>query len=657
MWSEAERADGRGRITALAAAEQATGLQATGLLAAVHLLMRETPKPGADASFCASTLTRVADGLAAAGVLRRLRTFAVRSVTLEPLLPMLRVEAALQGLWLELQLGEYGAYLDDPTNPSGALARFEPDLVLIVLDLEDIAADLVERAASGSGQGMEEAVAAAFSLLEQLLQGLRRFSKARVVLQGFAVPNFTAAGDVADANLPASLPGAVTDLNGRLARLCRDLPDCVFFDVDRVAARVGRDAWRDTRLFLATRLLVATAAHGAYARALARSAAALYRPPRKVLCTDLDNTLWGGVLGEEGWAGIATGTAYPGNCFQQYQRYLKQLAARGILLAAVSKNNSEDVEEAFAKRASDLLLGLTDFAARKIGWGDKTEALRELAAELSLGLDSFVFVDDHPVECEAMRQQLPQVATVCLPADQPWRFVDLLAAEPFFDTVSVTEADLQRTEEYRAQAKRSQLAGGAGSREEFLQSLSIVCTVLPVGEAPLARAVQLLGKTNQFNLTTRRHGAAEVERFAASGVAIAVRVRDRFGDAGVVGLALVAQEVEQSAWRIDSFLLSCRVIGRGIETAMLGEIARLAREAGIQRIVGEYIPSAKNALCADFYPGHGFSIEAAPGEGDSIMRYGLTLDEKLLPIPIWIQMEHTTEETLHRELTTAKHPA
>lgn len=660
MLTEVQRSEVRGRITALAGERQAAGV-----LTAAGNLMRETPKPGADASFCLSALTRVAEALTGPGGLRRLRTFAVRSVTLEPLLPMLRVEAALQGMWLEMQLGEYGSYLDDPTNPSGALAAYNPDLVLVILDLEDIAADLLQRSAAGSGHGVDEAVAGAFSLLEQLLQGLRRFSKARVVLQGFEIPDRTSTGDVADANLAASLPRAVAELNERMAGLCRALPDCVFFDVDRVAARFGRGAWRDGRLFLATRLAISTAAQRAYTCALVRSAAALYRAPRKVLCTDLDNTLWGGVLGEEGWAGIATGTAFPGNCFQQYQRYLKQLAARGILLVAVSKNNPGDVKEAFAKRASDLLLTLDDFAAWKIGWSDKTDALRELASELSLGLDSFVFVDDHPVECEAMRQQLPQVATVELPADQPWRYVELLAAESFFDTLAVTEADTQRTEEYRSQAKRSQLASHAGSREEFLASLGIVCTILPVAEAPLARAVQLLGKTNQFNLTTRRHGAAEVEGFAADGVAIAVRVRDRFGNAGVVGLALVAPEPGatastkpcEPAWRIDSFLLSCRVIGRGIEAAMLAEVAARARKAGVRRLTGEYIPSAKNALCANFYPDHGFSIDAAYCADNRIVRYVLTLRDDSLEIPSWIQLEHTTEEMLHREPIAAEHIA
>lgn len=650
MLSEAERTEARARITSTAA-----GAHPGQLLAAVEKLLHETPKPTADASFCASALTRSADLLTSQGALKRLKTFVVRSVTLEPLLAPFRVEAALLGLWLDLKLGDYGSYLDDPINPVGSLAQFEPDLVVIVLDLGDVAADLIDRAASGSAQATSEAIAAAVDLLAQLLRGLRHFSKARVVLQGFVVPDLSAMGDVGDGQLPGSLPRAVADLNNLMASLCREIPDCAFFDVDRAAARFGRGAWCDGRLFLATRLPVAVAAQPAYAKALARSAASLFRAPRKVLCTDLDNTLWGGVLGEEGWAGISTGTAFPGNCYQHYQQYLKQLTARGILLVAVSKNNPADVEEAFARRRSDLLLTLNDFVARKIGWSDKTNSLRELAEELALGLDSFVFVDDHPVECEAMRQQIPQVATVCLPADQPWRFVELLASEPFFDTLSVTEADTQRMEEYRAQALRSQLAGHAGSREDFLHSLGIVCTVLPVQDAPLARAVQLLGKTNQFNLTTRRYGAAEVEDFATKGLALALRVRDRFGDAGVVGLALVKAGDQPSIWVVDSFLLSCRVIGRGIESALLAEIARRARAAGVRQLVGEFIPTAKNTLCASFYPDHQFSpVEGRSGD-NTIMRYGVDLSDVPLPTPGWINLEHTPEDMLHREPIAANH--
>jgi FkbH-like protein len=525
-------------------------------------------------------------------------------------------------------------------NEQSALTRLDPELVFVILDLEDIAGQLPDLCASGRGAGVEDEIQSAVTRLGQMLHSLRSRSKARLVVQGFVVPDRSSLGDVGDANLALSLPRAVERLNLQLAALCRSLPDCLFFDVDRVAARFGRRSWRDTRLFLASRLAVSSEASPAYGRALARSAAALFRPPRKVLCTDLDNTLWGGILGEDGPQGIATGSAFPGVCYLEYQRFLKQLAARGILLAAVSKNNEADVLEAFALRSADLALSLDDFVARKISWNDKAQSLRELAAELSLGLDSFVFVDDNPVECEAIRRELPEVAVLRAPVDEPWRILDMLADEPFFDAAVVTEDDLLRTQEYRAQAQRAELATSTGSREDFLASLGIVCTFLPVADAPLARAVQLLGKTNQFNLTTRRHSSAEVERFASSGQAIAIRVRDRFGDAGVVGLALA--EVEGATCRIDSFLLSCRVIGRGIETALLSEIASRARHAGARTLLGEYIPSKKNSLCANFYTVHGFTPAGSgnPAEPDSVS-YEFDLLAGSVESPAWLSLEGT----------------
>ena len=265
-----------------------------------------------------------------------------------------------------------------------------------------------------------------------------------------------------EANLPHSLTNAVQRLNQRLAALCGTIADCVFFDVDRLAARHGRARWRDARMFYASRLAVSAEFFRDYSRGLVRSFSTLFRAPRKVLCTDLDNTLWGGVLGEDGPDGIATGSAFPGNCYLEYQKYLKQLSSRGILLAIVSKNNEADVREAFNVRAADLALGLDSFVAHRINWNEKADSIRELATELSLGLDSFVFVDDSPVECEAIRQQLPEVAVVEAPAQEPWRLVEVLSEQTFFDAAAVTDDDVHRAEEYRAQAQRAELAGSVG---------------------------------------------------------------------------------------------------------------------------------------------------------------------------------------------------
>jgi FkbH-like protein len=634
MQSDPDRQELRRSIKdSVASQDAAAVLQLTRRLLAV------SDKP-ADVMFCASTFAGIADALKTQPGVKSLKTYIVRSVTVEPILPFLTTEAVLSNYVLDMQVGGYGSYAEELLNPQSSLAKFKPNIVFVLLDLEDIAGRLPDLCADGIGETVDQEIEESVTRVAHLLKAFRSGSSARILFQGCLVPDHTSLGDVGDANLPHSLTNAVQTLNQKLAALCTTISDCVFFDIDHLAARHGRANWRDNRMFLASRLPVSAPFFSTYSRGLIRSLSALYRAPRKVLCTDLDNTLWGGVLGEEGPEGIATGSAFPGNCYLEYQQYLKQLSSRGILLAIVSKNNEADVREAFQTRAADLALTLDNFVATKISWNEKSQSIRELAEELSLGLDSFVFVDDNPVECEAIRRHLPEVAVIAAPVQEPWKLVDLLSAQPFFDAAVVTDDDVNRLNEYKAQAQRAELAGSAGSRDEFLASLGIVCTFLSALDAPLARSVQLLAKTNQFNLTTRRRSAAEVEEFASApgGQAIAIRVRDRFGDAGVVGLALARNQGDSCI--IDSMLLSCRVIGRGIETALLAHLAANAVRTGAKKLIGEFIPTKKNTPCADFYTDHGFALDSSlnnPQTGSIF--YQLDLTTSAPTSPQWLTLE------------------
>lgn len=587
----------------------------------------------------AAWLSNLDAARAAAVGLQPLRVFIARSVTVEPWLPHLAAFSAQAGFWLDWAVGGYGSFIDELMNPSGALARYEPDLVLLVADLEDLGGNLAGVCARGEESQVRQEVERIASGIESLLVGLRRYSRARLLVQGFLVPNRPALGDVADANVAAGEAWAVREINARTALACRRLGDAIFFDQDRVAARVGRGRWRDERMFRFSRVAVAASSFADYAQAIARHLRALYRPARKVLCTDLDNTLWGGVIGEDRPEGIATGSAFPGNCYREYQLYLKNLAARGILLAAVSKNNPADVEDAFRLRAADLALTLDDFTALKIGWGDKTESLRALASELALGLDSFVFVDDEPVECEAVRRELPEVLVIEAPRREPWKLVEAVADAGAFDILNVTAEDRLRGEEYKSQARRSDLEKRSGTREEFLASLEIVCELLPAGDAPMSRAVQLTNKTNQFNLTTRRYAAADIETLAAApgGIAVALRYRDRFGDAGVIGLALVRRDGRRAI--IDTFLLSCRVIGRGVESALLWHLAQQARTQGAAVLAGEYVPTAKNQPCQDFYDRHGFRrLDSGDNSQTGAVGYEFDLTAGMPEKPAWVRL-------------------
>ena len=304
----------------------------------------------------------------------------------------------------------------------------------------------------------------------------------------------------------------------------------------------------------------------------------------------------------------------------------------------MSKNNPADVQEAFQKRSLDLGISWGDFVAAKIGWEEKATALLELANDLSLGLDSFVFVDDNPVECAAIRQQFPEMLVIQAFASEPWRTITALEGSGAFDVLQVTEDDRRRAADYRAQAERATLANTAGSRTEFLASLDIQCGIVPALDAPLSRTAQLLSKTNQFNLTTRRHSATEIEALAGhpGSIAVALRYRDRFGDGGVVGVTLCVKEADTC--RIDTFLLSCRVIGRGVETALLWFIAERAKAQGLSTLRGEYIPTAKNAPCAEFYPLHGFRPVLAADGGKGSLWFDFDLTKDLPENPSWIRI-------------------
>lgn len=634
MESDQQRRELRTRIK-----DAASRIDAIAAISHARSLLAAHSKP-ADALFCASSFAGIADAMKEQLGARKLKTFVVRSVTVEPILPFLSVESAFSNYVLDLQVGGYGSYADEMMNPQSALAKFQPDLVLLLLDLEEMAGRLPELCADGVGASVEEEIEECARRMAQLINAFRAGNSARILVQGLVVPDVTSLGDIGNANLPYSLTCAVLQLNQKLAVLCRSVSDCIFFDVDHLAARHGRARWHDARMFLASRLPVSAECFSTYARGLVRSFSAMFQAPRKVLCTDLDNTLWGGVLGEDGPDGIATGNTFPGNCYFEFQKYLKQLASRGILLAIVSKNNDEDVRDAFRARAADLAVSLDDFVATKISWDEKSDSIRELAQQLSLGLDSFVFIDDNPVECEAIRQQLPAVAVIEAPLDEPWKLVNILSEQPFFDAPVVTADDVNRLSEYKAQVQRADLASSAGSRDEFLASLGIVCTFQSALDAPLSRSVQLMAKTNQFNLTTRRRSAAEIEEFASNpgGQAVVVRVRDCFGDAGVVGLALARCQGDTCI--VDSLLLSCRVIGRGIETALLARIAAHAMHMGASRLVGEFIATKKNAPCGNFYLDHGFvRRDAAKAAGTDSIFFELDLNKHVPANPNWITVE------------------
>ncbi len=334
------------------------------------------------------------------------------------------------------------------------------------------------------------------------------------------------------------------------------------------------------------------------------------RPRPKCIVLDCDNTLWGGVVGEDGIGGIDLGSAFPGSAFVGFQRVLKSLRERGILLAVASKNNSREVADVFAKHDA-MVLRDQDIAAWRVNWSPKSQNLREIAEELNVGLDALVMVDDSDYELAEIGNDAAEVRRLQVPEESAL-LPDLIPSSGLFRDLALSAEDLVRTDMIKQEGDRRQ-AAAAMTREEFLTSLELKLEYVRVTEKHVGRVAQLINKTNQFNLTTIRRSEADVRSLLANNEYLvrAMRVRDKFGDYGLVGVAILHSTDPE--WEIDTLLMSCRVLSRGLETGFLATLAGDAAERGPTTFVGRYAPTAKNSLVADLYPRHGFR-ESAPNE-------------------------------------------
>jgi FkbH-like protein len=393
--------------------------------------------------------------------------------------------------------------------------------------------------------------------------------------------------------------------------LVADLPQrASFLDANAIAAEIGQEYWSAPEWHSAKQYPSSSALPRLADGVCAQCAAALGLTA-KVLAVDLDNTLWGGVIGEDLLEGIRVGPpSAEGEGYRELQQYLKDLQQRGVLLAVCSKNNPADAESPFL-RHDDMLLKRDDFAAFTANWDDKPTNLRRIAADLSLGLDSFVFLDDNPMERALMRSRLPEV-TVPECGQTPWEMLAALRRGLYFETFALTEEDQLRHASYVGNAARAAAEENAPSLESFLSELEMAARHGAVDAQTLPRVAQLINKTNQFNLTTRRYTEDQVAAMASSPDWWCrwFRLADRFGDHGLIGVILARKG--PSEWRVDTWLMSCRVLGRQMEDFMCARLLSAAQREGATAVVGEFIPTEKNAVVSGLYGRLGF--EACPAD-------------------------------------------
>lgn len=545
---------------------------------------------------------------------QELRIAFLRTYTTEPLDPWLEFEGELQGFKVVGYHAPFGTVRQEAHAGSG-LVQHRPDVTVVMLQREDLDPALSKPLAALSVADQEGLAQDVHASMVDLLSVMRGAVSGQVVMTVLPDSQPAALG-LFDVMSERSEQAWWARLKIRLASTLRErLPGVNLLDLDDVQAQVGRQAFFDQRFWRTARAPFGPQAAREVARRIVAVGTVTKQPKLKVIVLDADNTLWGGIVGEDGLHGIGLGPDYPGNAYVAFQRRLLDLQQRGFVLALCSKNNEADVLQVLREHPHQLLRE-EHFVARRVNWSPKPDNLRALADELNLGLDSFVFVDDSEHECLAVSHALPQVRVVRVPP-HPLAVPGCLDRLARLEVLSVTAEDLAKTQMYAQERERraleSRFAGPGGDMDAYLRSLDMRMQVLLNDEAQVARISQLTQKTNQFNLTTRRCTESQMAEFIRSPRYLVAHftLADRFGNSGVVGVAIFERESPDTA-RLDTFLMSCRVIGRGAESAFLECLLAELVASGVAQVGAEYLPTAKNALVKDFLPTHGFAPAGSP---------------------------------------------
>lgn len=540
------------------------------------------------------------------------------------------------GLAPTLYVAPYGQYQQVVLGDDPALRAFGPTHVLFALDFEDLFGDISRRPFDWDDAGRSARVDAELAGLGRLADVLQdRFPEALVVVPTLIAPPLSAVR-----GLDYNTSFGIRDVADRFALGLRDLvasrPRRLVLDHEAVVSWHGYRELYDDRMWYLGRIRWSAAGLRAIAAEQAATIAATVRSPKKVIALDLDGTLWGGIVGEDGM-NVMLASDGPGLAYREFQEELLNLRKRGVLLVACSKNDPEDAFDVIDHHPA-MVLRREHFSALRIDWTDKATNLRAIADELDLGLESFVFIDNDPVECEWVRSQLPEVEVVALPSDAASFRRTLLGIGSLL-AVSVNVEDRARPRLYQQRAQAEDLRRATPSLEEFYGALGMKVHVARATDATIPRIGQLTRKTNQFNLTGRRYSDAEVGALVSDPehLVYGLSLTDRFGDHGMVGAAILARRGTE--WWIDVLLLSCRVLGRTVEHAFVAFLASRAHLLGGTALVGERIATAKNAVTRDVYRGLGF--DAADAEG---RLWRLPLPAERLTVPAYIELRSDEPE-------------
>ena len=517
------------------------------------------------------------------------------------------------GIDVEIYEADYAIFRQEILDPASGLYAFAPDIVYIATHWRNLGhkPDLLASAAE-----IEQMLDAEMRDWLHLWHTVQELLNCQIIQNNFDTPPWRGL-DNYEMRHPATLSRFIAEINRRLV-------DCApsyvtVHDVDALAASAGRRSWANERFYLHAKMPCAPEYLVEYAYSLASVVASQRGLSKKCLVLDLDNTLWGGVIGDDGMVGIRLGHGdAEGEAFTAFQNYAKLLNSRGVILAVCSKNTDEIAREVFETHP-DMVLRIDDIACFVANWTDKATNLRHIATKLNIGLDSLVFIDDNPAERSIIRQFVPEVAVPEVSTD-PIEFIEVLEAHRYFQVAALGADDFKRGEYYRVNAARAEIASASANIEDFLKSLDMRSVIRPIIDATLERSTQLINKSNQFNLTTRRKTVSDVlaATTAEDWVTMTVTLTDRFGDNGLISVILA--NTDGDSLNIETWLMSCRVLKRGVERLVLNALVKEAEARGLTWLRGEYISTPRNGLVRDHFLDLGFEKLANPRDGHTVWK-------------------------------------
>jgi FkbH-like protein len=563
-----------------------------------------------------ASLVRASKRLDPGSTSQKIRIALLSDAATQQFVPLLRTLFHRQGIDVAIYEGAFDAIQLEAYGSSSGLYQFDPEIVVVLNCIQALRAGFAKRKTDAAAFAEEQSKS--ISAVWDAIQG---HLPATILQSNFVLPYERHFGNF-DHKVVGAFHTVTVSLNTFIDREARLRPNVLVNDVEAVASWIGRRYWFDDRLWDLAKAFCALENLPAVAANIVDIVMSTRGRVVKCVVTDLDNTLWGGVIGDDGVDGIVLNAHGDGEAFYRLQAYLKELARRGILLAVCSKNEMNNALLPFEKHP-DMLLKRDDFAVIVANWNDKADNLRHIREVLNIGFDSMVFLDDNPFERNLIRGVLPEVIVPELPED-PADYVRAIAELNLFETTSFSAEDLRRTDLYRAEAVRRDAQAAFGSAEEFLRSLDMRIVISRFDPFHLPRIAQLIQRSNQFNLTTHRYSEAECESLmnGQRSIPLYVKLADRLGDHGLIGIVVLEPVGDELVIR--DWLMSCRVLARGVEQYIMNMVVEKACRMGLAKIRGEYIKTKKNDMVRDFFAQFGFT---KIGGAEDHTHWALAVDE------------------------------